>query len=96
MEVKNRPELFGKQIDHKMEGWFRGTVTAILNENEFDTDCECNGYDEPILVELIKDWKEGKVKILPDEEEQGDVLVGRKQASGGTEKQPKTKKERNE
>ena len=99
MEVEDRPEFFGKRIDHEWkEGWFKGTVTAIFDENEFDTDCEFeveyDGYEEHILVELIKDWKEGKVKILSNEEKRADVTVGRKRRSRGTEKSSRKQRRR--
>ena len=110
VEVEGRPEFFGKRTDHEWkEGWFKGTVTAIFDDDEFETDCEFeveyDGYDERILVEVIEDWKEGKVKILPNEEEEGDIdtdivanITGgkkRKSSRAGKKDQRKRKKKGN-
>ena len=41
MEVEGRPEFFGKCIDHEWtEGWLKGTVTAVFDDDDFETDCE--------------------------------------------------------
>ena len=50
MEVEGRPEFFGKRIDHEWkEEWFKGTVTAIFDDDGFETDCkfkvEYDGYN---------------------------------------------------
>ena len=68
-----RPLFFGKRISYLWkEGWYKREVTAVFGYNELDTDCEFemeyDGFEDRNLVELIEDWKEGKVKIIEEED----------------------------
>ena len=98
-----RPLFFGKRISHLWnEGWYKGEVTAVFGDDELDTYCEFemeyDGFEDRNLVELIEDWKEGKVKIIEEdgfmsEQPEGSEKRGRsKRQSDSSEKAGKKKR----
>ena len=56
--------------------WYKGTVVDVLDLDEYSSDwqfqVQYDGYEneDRTVVKLIKDWKEGWLKILEDEEEE--------------------------
>eukprot|EP00112_Aurelia_sp_Birch-Aquarium-sp1_P015107 Seg332.2 transcript_id=Seg332.2/GoldUCD/mRNA.D3Y31 product="hypothetical protein" pseudo=true protein_id=Seg332.2/GoldUCD/D3Y31 len=56
-------------VDHKREeGWHRGTVTEVLDDDEFDNDCdftvEYDGFDDATYkVKIVNKWRLGCIVI---------------------------------
>ena len=71
---KRVPTFFGKIIRHKMidndgeDVWYRGTVTEVLDDDEFDDECdftvEYDGFDDATYeVKIVKEWRLGCIVI---------------------------------
>ena len=72
---KKYPKLFGKKIKHKWtldngkDVWYTGILTAVLDDDEYDSDCEFKVcYDEypeeTYDLPLMKDYKRNWVVII--------------------------------
>ncbi|XP_065666851.1 uncharacterized protein LOC136087582 [Hydra vulgaris] len=59
------PKFLGKRVKHKMvdddgkDLWYSGLVVSVLDDNEFDEDCEFqilyNGHEDKYNIELVKE-----------------------------------------
>jgi len=73
------PKFLGKKIRHKMvddDGkavWYSGTVVSVLDDNEFNEECEFevkyDGYEDVYEIQVVKEWRlncivvEGNIEI---------------------------------
>ena len=83
---KKYPKLFGKKIKHKWtldngkDVWYTGIVTAVLDDDEYDSDCEFKVcYDEypeeTYDLPLIKDYKRNWVVIIGNANLDSDRII---------------------
>ena len=74
---KKYPKIFGKKVMHKWthqdkDHWHLGVVTAVLDEDEQDSECEfhiqydSDGPDETYDLKLLKDYKRSWLVIVGD------------------------------
>ena len=67
---KKYPKLYGKYIKHRWaEGWYMGKVVAVLDEDEYDPECEFRveykGFEGDFFDEkLLKDWEKNWVVVI--------------------------------
>ena len=81
---KKYPKLFGKKIKHKWtldngkDVWYTGIVTAVLDDDEYDSEfnvCYDEYPEEPYDLPLIKDYKRNWVVIIGNANLDSDRII---------------------
>ena len=67
------PTFLGKRIKHKMEDegndvWYEGKVVTVLDEDEFDDECEFEveyqGFKDRYTIQVVKEWRMNCIVVL--------------------------------
>ncbi|XP_066922613.1 uncharacterized protein [Clytia hemisphaerica] len=92
------PTFLCKRIKHKWDDdgfdkWFEGNVITVLDDDEFDDECEFqvayDGFEDPYVIQVVKEWRMNCIIVLgsiPNKE-----VVDKKKEKKAEEKKTKTK-----